>query len=207
MRIALISDIHGNMVALNAVLEDIQAQDADEILCLGDVATLGPEPNGVINILKNLRCPCIVGNHDAFILDSELIKKYTELELITKAVDWCRSKLTSESLEYIQTFLPDYRLSLGTQGFLYAFHATPQSNTGFLLSTTSPNDLDAMFEGIDASIVVGGHTHFPLVRRHRDLLIVNPGSTGLPFKDFTDAPVLFEYAEYAVIEADDQGGI
>ena len=205
MRIALISDIHGNMVALSAVLEDIQAKNVDKILCLGDVATLGPEPNAVINMLKKLRCPCIMGNHDAFMLDSELIKKYTELELISKAVDWCRAKLSPESFNYIQTLLPDYTLPLCDDGSLYAFHGTPQSNTGILLATTAPNDLDDIFEGICASVFVGGHTHFPFVKRHRDMLIVNPGSTGSPFKDFADAPVLFEYAEYAVIEADEKG--
>ena len=60
MRIAIISDIHGNMVALSAVLEDIKAKNVDKILCLGDVATLGPEPNAVIKMLKKLGCPCIM---------------------------------------------------------------------------------------------------------------------------------------------------
>lgn len=70
MRVALISDIHANEVALQAVLDDIARVGVDQIVCLGDVATLGPRPGATIQTLRDLACPCIQGNHDAFLLMS-----------------------------------------------------------------------------------------------------------------------------------------
>lgn len=78
MRIALISDLHGNTVALQTVLKDIQQAHVDRIVCLGDVATLGPRAHDVLSILADLQCVCIRGNHDDFLLDEELIKQYTD---------------------------------------------------------------------------------------------------------------------------------
>ena len=69
MRIALISDLHANEVALGAVLADIKRVGVDRIICLGDVATLGPHPESVLQTLRDLGCPCIQGNHDAFLLE------------------------------------------------------------------------------------------------------------------------------------------
>jgi predicted phosphodiesterase len=69
MRVALVSDIHGNEVALKAVVDEVERVGVDQIVCLGDVATLGPLPGGVIRMLRDLACPCIMGNHDAFLID------------------------------------------------------------------------------------------------------------------------------------------
>lgn len=77
-RIALISDIHSNEVALRAVLSDIRRTGVDQVVCLGDVANLGPQPNAVIEVLAELGCPCIMGNHDEFLLDRQLVRTYNE---------------------------------------------------------------------------------------------------------------------------------
>jgi predicted phosphodiesterase len=69
MRIALISDIHGNEVALEAVLKDIKKAGVDQIACLGDVVALGPLPVAVLQMIQDLDCPCVLGNHDAFMID------------------------------------------------------------------------------------------------------------------------------------------
>src|SRR5215213_11926103 len=91
-RIALISDIHSNAVALRAVLEDIQRARVDQVICLGDVANLGPEPNLVIEMLAGLGCPCIMGNNDQFLLGPALVHSYTSrLPQIVASVDWSRS--------------------------------------------------------------------------------------------------------------------
>jgi predicted phosphodiesterase len=65
MRIALISDIHGNATALEAVLADLHQQHVDAIICLGDVATIGPQPKQILAKLKAVECICLLGNHDA----------------------------------------------------------------------------------------------------------------------------------------------
>ncbi|MCA9955058.1 MAG: metallophosphoesterase family protein, partial [Anaerolineales bacterium] len=67
MRIALISDIHGNFVSLQAVIADIERQNVNEIIFLGDAATLGPQPHEVLQLLRQLGCPCIIGNHETYL--------------------------------------------------------------------------------------------------------------------------------------------
>lgn len=103
MRIALISDIHGNLLALEAVLADARAVGVDRFACLGDVATLGPKPREVLQVLRALGCPCILGNHDAFLLEPELVTRYTQAPVIVEAVDWCRAQLTLEDLAFVRS--------------------------------------------------------------------------------------------------------
>src|SRR5262245_6343065 len=98
MRVALISDLHGSTIALDAVLADIARCAVDRIVCLGDVATLGPDPKGVLERLGDLGCSCILGNHDAFMLDPGLIHTYTEAPIVVEAVDWCRARLSADEL-------------------------------------------------------------------------------------------------------------
>jgi Calcineurin-like phosphoesterase superfamily domain len=95
MPIALISGIHSNRIALRAALADIRRTGVDHIVCLGDVANLGPEPNAVIEILVDLGCPCIVGNHDEFLLDPTLVHMYSDLPRVVASVDWSRSRLSA----------------------------------------------------------------------------------------------------------------
>ena len=75
MRVALISDIHGHLFALDAVLADIQHQNVQMIICLGDMATIGPHPREVIDKLCKIGCKCIRGNHDAVILDPSMLER------------------------------------------------------------------------------------------------------------------------------------
>ncbi|MBI3800071.1 MAG: metallophosphoesterase family protein [Deltaproteobacteria bacterium] len=203
MRIALISDIHANEVALRAVLEDIQQVGVDQIVCLGDVATLGPRPGAVIQALRDLGCPCILGNHDAFLLDPGLIHTYTEVPIIMEAVDWCRSQLSAEELEFLRAFQPSLEIALDAHSTLLLFHGSPRSHMENLLSTTAPAELDRLLAGHSATVMAGGHTHLQLLRQHRGILLVNPGSVGLPFKEFVDGqtPTLLGHAEYATVEA------
>ena len=76
MRIAFISDIHGNLTALQAVLADIQERSVDQIVCLGDTITMGPQPAEVLKLLRELKCVCVKGNHEAATLDPEHSAQY-----------------------------------------------------------------------------------------------------------------------------------
>ncbi|MCI0336664.1 MAG: metallophosphatase family protein [Acidobacteria bacterium] len=203
MRIALISDLHANEVALNAVLNNINRAGVDQIVCLGDVATLGPLPRSVIQTLRNLECLCILGNHDEFLINPELIHTYTEIPVIIEAVDWCRSQLSGEELGFIRTFQPGAEILLDERSKLLLFHGSPRSHMVDILSTTPPDELDQLLAGHQATVMAGGHTHIQMLRQHRGMLIVNPGSVGLPFKEYVAgrAPTVMSYAEYAIVEA------
>jgi putative phosphoesterase len=201
MRVALLSDLHGNAVALRAVLADTERIGVDRIVCLGDVATLGPSPHEVIEILRSLGCPCIRGNHDDFLLDEQLIEKYTDAPPIVQAVRACRESLSATDLDFLGTFLPTLDVDLeGTA--LALFHGSPRSNTEDLLATTSADALDAAL-GTRSTVMVGGHTHIQMLRQHHGTLLVNPGSVGLPFEAYVHhgPPRVLAYAEYAVVES------
>lgn len=203
MRIALISDIHGNEVALRAVLDHGRERGVDQTVCLGDTATLGPRPAVVLQMLRELGCPCILGNHDAFLLEPGLIHTYTEAPVIVDAVDWCREKLSAQDLDFVRGFQPRLEISLGAGATLLLFHGSPRSHMEDLLATTPPDALDERLGGARATVMAGGHTHIQMLRQHRGALLVNPGSVGLPFKEYVAGrpPTLLDHAEYATVEA------
>lgn len=202
MRLALLSDLHGNELALMAVLADVAKLGTDRIVCLGDTATLGPRPREVLSQLRELGCDCILGNHDAFMLDPQLIHRYNDAPIIVEAVDWCRSQLSAEELRFIESFAPSLELALdATPCFLY--HGTPRSHMEDLISTTQAERVDEMLSGRRATVMAGGHTHVPMLRQHRGMLLVNPGSVGAPFEEYVHGkvPRLLPHAEWALVEA------
>jgi putative phosphoesterase len=202
MKIALISDLHGNEVALAAVLESIRRGGADQIVCLGDVATLGPRPGAVLDLLRALHCVCIMGNHDEFLLEPALVRGYSEAPIIEQAVDWCRARLSADDLAFVRTFQRGAEIALGGEAKLLLFHGSPNSHMQDLLATTPPEELDRLLGGHAATVMAGGHTHVQMLRQHRGMLLVNPGSVGMPFKQYVGgrAPQLLSHAEYATVE-------
>jgi putative phosphoesterase len=204
MRVALISDLHANQLALEAVRRDIATVGVDQIICLGDVATLGPQPNAVIQTLRDMGCPCIKGNHDDFLLDAALIHGYTEAPVVVDAVDWCRDQLSSDELDVLSAFKATMELDLDSRTKLLLFHGSPESHMDDLLSTTPAEELDRLLGGHHATVMAGGHTHVQMLRQHRGTLLVNPGSLGQPFREYVNGrtPTVLAHAEYATVEAD-----
>jgi len=201
MRIALISDLHGNELALKAVLAQIAQRGVDQIVCLGDVATLGPQPEAVMELLEKSAAVCILGNHDEFMLDEALVHGYTKIPVLVEAIDWCRQRLTADSFALIRSFRRTLELALENGDRLLAFHGTPESNMTDLLATTPPDEVDELLNGRSASLMVGGHTHLQMLRQHRGILLVNPGSVGMPFKVHCAGgpPEVLPHAEYAIV--------
>lgn len=208
MRIALISDLHGNEVALQAVFADLGRVGIDQLVCLGDVATLGPRPSAILAMLRERGCPCILGNHDEFLLEPRLIRSYTEAPIVVESVDWCRAELAQPELDFLATFQRELRLDLGGGDSLLLFHGSPLSHMQDLLATTPPDELDRLLGGHTATVMAGGHTHIQMLRQHHGMLLVNPGSVGMPFRDYVHgrAPKLLPHAEYAIVESG-PGGI
>jgi putative phosphoesterase len=206
MRVALISDLHGNAVALDAVLADIRAVGTDRIVCLGDTATLGPRPREVLDRLRQLGCACILGNHDAFMLDEQLIHSYSEAPIVVDSVDWCRAQLRDEDFEFLRGFRATDELDLGGASLLL-YHGTPRSHMEDLLADTPAERVDEMLGGRRATVLAGGHTHLAMTRQHRGMLVVNPGSVGMPFREHAagGVPVILPHAEWALVDASGGG--
>ena len=207
MKLALISDIHANRVAMEAVLADLKDRSVDRILCLGDVATLGPEPNATVDMLREMGCPCIMGNHDSFLLGPDEATTYTDAPVVLEAIAWCKEKITKQNLDFLATFVKTLDIDLPGGKRLLAYHGDPESNTGVLAPWTPEEQLDALIPDRRYVLLTGGHIHFPMVRRRGETYFVNPGSVGLPFvhADAKGAPSLLAGTEYALVEYTGKG--
>ena len=184
MRIAFISDIHGNFTALQAVLSDIESQKVDRLICLGDTVTMGPQPMEVLATLQKLDCTFIKGNHDSAVLNPQEAGKYEIAPHLIPDLVWCRDQLTPSHLEFLSSFHPHYELSFPNDGAtLLCF-------------------LEQYFIGQNASIFIGGHSHIQMHRRLGSRLILNSGSVGNAFEyAFSPGlvPSLLPWAEYAIL--------
>lgn len=208
MRVALISDIHGNLISLEAVLADIEHNQIDQIICLGDVATLGPQPRETIARLRQIpNITFIMGNHDTYLLNLQAAQQYTDATWFLNKIKWCRQQLPDTDMAFIRTFLPHYKLPLPNEMQLFCFHGSPQSNTDILLPMTPPTTLDTMLAGYKTHVMAGGHTHIQMMRQHKGIMLINVGSVGMPFEQalFIHAPRMLPWAEYAILQITPQG--
>jgi len=202
LRIALISDLHANQIALREVLRSIREHGADEIICLGDVATLGVAPCEVIETLRDLGCRCITGNHDDYMLDPNLIDSHTNDPMIIEANAWSRDQLSPDQFDFLRSFEESFELPLGDHHRLMLYHGPPDSNMVALLAETPPDTFDELLGAERATVMAGGHTHIQMLRQHRGTLVVNPGSVGAPFREFVNgnSPDILSHAEYATVD-------
>lgn len=203
MEIALISDIHGNAPALDAVLRDIRRLGIERIICLGDVATLGPQPKKVIKRLRDLNCDLILGNHDAALVQGRAFGEYAISPSVFPALRWCREKLDHDELDFLASFKRILPVRMDADCGLLCFHGSPAANTDLILSTTPENEVRTLLGDYRAEIYAGGHTHIQMMRRIDDKQIINPGSVGFPFLSFPEAgaaPQILPWAEYAVLD-------
>jgi predicted phosphodiesterase len=137
------------------------------------------------------------------LLEPELVHRYTQAPIVIDSVDWCRERISSDDLAFLETFEPTARFSLDDTTTLLAFHGSPRSHMEDILAETPPELLDEMLDGQHATLMTGGHTHVQMLRQHRGVLLVNPGSVGMPFREYVSgrAPTVLPHAEYAVVEA------
>jgi len=202
MKIGLIADIHGNLFALDAVLADLAADRVDRLICLGDIALLGPHPSEVIARLRSLGCPSVLGNVDAWVLDATLVEQSN-----SALSAWNVAQLTDADRAYLRACPMTLEVPLDEGVTLLACHGSPRSYYEVVAAGTPPADLLAMIADPRPALVAGGHTHRQLLRRDGETMFVNPGSVGLPGVG-PDHPLLernrqISWAEYAVIDAHD----
>lgn len=203
MRIAFISDIHGNFTALEAVLKDIDQQNVEQLVCLGDTVSLGPQPAEVLSALRERSAITIMGNHDQAILEPSKAQDFEITSHLIPDLIWGCKQLSDEDFKYIRSFKSNHTIILPNGVELFAYHGSPKSTTDLVLPTTSSEMLQELYEGLTASIFIGGHTHIQMHRRHGDLLFLNSGSVGNAFKfaySPGNPPSLLPWAEYAIVE-------
>jgi len=203
MRVALFSDIHANLVSLEAVLEDIDREPVDQIVCLGDVAVLGPQPHEVMARLAALDCACVMGNHDDDLLHpDEADEVAPEIVGLTA---WTVDQLSEADLDFVRSFRPRIEIPLGADAALLCYHGSPRSSADRILSTTPAGELEEMLAGYTATAMVGGHNHVQMLRQYGGTLIVDVGSVGAPLEEmpFVGTPRFLSCAEYAIVHWED----
>ena len=199
MRVGLISDIHGNVLALDAVLTELERDPVDGIVCLGDVA-VGPQPRKALARVRELGCPVIMGNWDAWFLEPTPADEDEVAIRLTEIAAFWADELTEEDRAFMRSFVPRLELPLGGLETALCFHGSPHSYDAQIFATTPDAELAGLLGGDRAEVMIGGHTHIQMLRRYEHALIVNPGSVGLPFNDWWPKRIrIAPWAEYAVL--------
>jgi putative phosphoesterase len=202
VRVGLISDIHGNLLALDAVVAELERENVDEIVCLGDVA-VGPQPAETLERIKELGCRVIMGNWDAAFLGAMPKPKDKIGERLVEIGEWWRSYLSDANREQMASFEPTLELQLGSTPVL-CFHGSPKSYDDWIFATTPDEDLRPMLDSVQQRVLVGGHTHVQMIRRYLEKVLINPGSVGLPFREWWPRPVrISPWAEWGILGGDD----
>jgi predicted phosphodiesterase len=196
--LALVSDIHGNDVALAAVVAELERLHIERVVCLGDVAQGGSEPADVLDRLATLGWPVILGNADAFLLeiDPDSPEPVTDAQLEKR--EWTLAQLSPAQLDQIRSFVPT--LDVEVDGLtLRAFHGSPTSYDDVVLPETPDSAVERIFGGSGVDLLAGGHTHLQWTRYVDGALYVNPGSVGLAYDRFDGDVVPSAFAEYALV--------
>lgn len=176
MRILLISDIHGNKEALDSVLKIPH----DMVICLGDLADYGPSPSECIDLIMQQEIETVLGNHDAAVgsrMECGCGYKYKHLSVATRDYTW--DVTTEDQMAFLRQLPFSIEKMIGGMR-LYFTHGSPRSNYEYMRPDTSESDLEEMVSEIDADVLFIGHSHHPFIRKFKDMLIINPGSTGQP---------------------------
>jgi predicted phosphodiesterase len=195
--------MHGNAVAFRTVLEDVERQDIDLIVSLGDVAQGGPQPRECVDILRALDCRCVYGNSDHFLLTLDLgaepIEDDERRERLLATARWSQAQLGEDGLEFLRGFEPTVELVVADTR-LICCHATPLSNEDVILPDTPRAEAERMMGSPDADAVAAGHVHLQWLRRFSNLLWFCVGSVGLVYehKEPMDEVPFLPWCEYAV---------
>lgn len=204
MRFAVLADVHGNYLALEAVLADIEAQGLTDIVNLGDMVSGPMDAHRTVDIMMGMKAVCVRGNHDRYVTDWTLDDMYPSDRL-------AHSQLTAAQMDWLRA-LP---YSAIYRDEVYCVHATPDDDNTYWMEAVTPEgvvhmaaieEIEARAAGITQSLILCAHTHVARSVRLRDgRMIVNPGSVGGPgYRDVVPHPHALEVgtpdACYAIID-------
>jgi len=183
MRVAAIYDIHGNLPALEAVLQDIRQAEVDQIVVGGDVLP-GPLPCETLARLQNLDTPVqfLQGNGEAAVL-AQMAGRETNAvpEQAREYVRWVAQQLTPEHARFLNSWPKTVRIKVPGLGEVLFCHATPRNKTEIFTRLTPEDRLVPIFEELNVAAVICGHTHMQFDRTIAGVRVVNAGSVGMPF--------------------------
>ncbi|ODN30992.1 metallophosphoesterase family protein [Fervidobacterium thailandense] len=200
-KVAFISDVHSNLEALEAVLKDIDERGVDEVFCVGDLVGYGPNPNEVIELIRERNIPTVCGNYDdavGFEKDSCgcAYNPGRETEVGDESIRWTIEHTSPENKAFLRS-LPK-KLSIQVENVkVLLVHGSPLNHLlEYVKPSVSAERLKLLVRDIEEDIIVNGHTHLRMARHILGKLVLNPGSVGRT-KDGKPG------ATYAILYVDD----
>ncbi len=187
MKIAVISDIHANLIALKTVLEDIKNQNCDKIFCLGDLAMAGPQPVETVDFIREQTDWTIIqGNTDKLIVDysSELFENMMNtFPLMAKALREDVKVLSEDQKEFLRKLPPQKELEIEGVKILLV-HGSPRRNNEDILPNLPIEQVEEIIDGVKADLILCGHTHMPAgYQTNTKQTVINDGSVGRPMTE------------------------
>ena len=175
-RVAVVSDVHGNAIALEAVLADV-AREAPELVVFGGDLTWGPLPQETLALVAELGTPalCVRGNAERGLLDPN--DEPTERAL------WMRAQHTDDDLAFLTTFAEQVVVAIAGLGATRFCHGSPRSDEELVTPRTPDARVRAFMEGVAERVVVTAHTHLQFDRQVDTVRSINAGSVGMPYEE------------------------
>ena len=188
-RIAVLSDVHGNLLAVEAVRKAINREKPDVVLVAGDIVMNGPEPGATVDALRDMESAgaiVVQGNTDIAVADGDYAAAFPWYydsgvpETMKAAAEWAHDTLDDEHLAWLRRLPAERRVRIGDDLILVT-HASPGSQTQGFDRDLDPSTTTERMSRTDARVICCGHTHIPEVREFGWKVIVNDGSAGYAF--------------------------
>lgn len=209
MRLAILSDIHGECFPLDQVLQDIRRQGIEQIVCLGDALQGGSQPAETLARLRELNCPVVMGNADAWLVTGEETAPGERTSEKQREVrSWSLAQLSESDIAFVQQhFCPTIEIALEAGKKLLCFHGSPHSFDDIILPSTPDDKVRQFLSGFDATFLAGGHTHTQQMRRLGNFWYINPGSISLAYNwkctSLETGQVCVDpWADYAIVSSE-----
>lgn len=186
MRYALISDIHGNKPALEAVLEDIHQAGVDAIVCLGDIVNIGPFSSECLTLIRELSCPIVQGNHELY-LQGEVVPEDWQTCPTWSPLRWTHSQLDDEQLAYVGDLPFSHELSANGRAAATFVHASLFDQFLGFYAGQAEDEVEQGMNGREQITLFCGHTHQQFYRQWGNSFIVNVGAVGMPLDGSPEA--------------------
>jgi putative phosphoesterase len=183
MTIAALYDIHGNLPALEAVLEDVRRASVDEIIVGGDVLP-GPMPTETLDLLLSIDAPIrfLMGNGDRATLGQRAgVESSAIPPAFREAISWVAGQLSDAHARAVGAWPATQSAAIDALGSVLFCHATPRNDTEIFTRLTPEDRLEPVFANVAADVVICGHTHMQFDRTVGGRRVINAGSVGMPF--------------------------
>ena len=199
-KLAILSDIHANLPALEAVIEDLAQFPVDYVVVTGDVINFGPFTQQVVQRVIENEWAVIRGNGELFLLDYNTPRAPNEWDdpIAFPIPPWLNRQLDSNFKNAIATWADTLTLRFSDAPSIRVVHGTPKSQWDSLYPTLSDEEINELLTGVQEETLIAGHTHLPLDRQSGKWHLLNPGSVGVPLDgQFT--------ASYMLLNGDEKG--